>query len=57
MANFKDTVEFTFGDAASYYLISAVLEQFWIFPKVESDLLEEAVLVLLRPMGRNLVCG
>jgi hypothetical protein len=57
MAKCKDTVELTFGDTASYYLISVVLEQFWVFPKVESDLLEEAVLVLLRPMGRDLICG
>jgi hypothetical protein len=57
MAKCKDTVELTLWDAASYYLISAVLEQFRIFPKVESDLLEEAVLVLLRPMGRDLTCG
>jgi hypothetical protein len=57
MAKCKDTVELTLRDAVSYYLISAVLEQFRIFPKVKSDLLEEAVLVLLRPMGRDLTCG
>jgi hypothetical protein len=57
MAKCKDTVELTFWDAASYYLISAVFEQFRVFPKVESDLLEEVVLVLLRAMGRNLICG
>jgi hypothetical protein len=57
MAKCEDTVELTFWDAASYYLISIVLEQFWVFPKVELDLLEEAVLVLLRPMRGNLTCG
>jgi hypothetical protein len=57
MEKCKDTVELTFWDAVSYYLISAVLEQFWVFPKVESDLLEEAIFVLFRPMGRDLIRG
>jgi hypothetical protein len=57
MAKCKDTVELTFWDAASYDLISTVLEQFWVFPKVESDLLEEAIFVLFRPMGRDLIYG
>jgi hypothetical protein len=50
-------MEFTLRNAALDNLISAILEQLWIFPKVESDLLEEAVLALLRPMRRNLTCG
>jgi hypothetical protein len=57
MAKCEDTVELTLRDTASDYLISAILEQLWIFPKVETDLLEEAVLVLLRPMRGNLTCG
>jgi hypothetical protein len=57
MAKCEDIVELTLRDTASDYLISAVLEQLRIFPKVESDLLEEAVLVLLRPMRGNLTCG
>jgi hypothetical protein len=57
MAKCGDTVELTLRDAASDYLVSAVLEQLRIFPKVESDLLEEAVLVLLRPVRGNLTCG
>jgi hypothetical protein len=50
-------MEFTLWDATPDYLVSAVLEQLWIFPKVESDLLEEVVLVLLRPIRRNLTYG
>jgi hypothetical protein len=57
VAKCEDTVEFTLWDTASDYLVSVVLEQLWIFPKVKSDLFEEAVLVLLRPMRRNLTCG
>jgi hypothetical protein len=57
MAKCEDIVKLTLWDAASDYLISAVLEQLQIFPKVESDLLEEGVLVLLRPLGRDLTCG
>jgi hypothetical protein len=57
MAKCEDIVKLTLWDAASDYLISAVLEQLRIFPKVESDLLEEGVLVLLRPLGRDLTCG
>jgi hypothetical protein len=57
MAKCEDTVELTLRDATSDYLVSTVLEQLRIFPKVESDLLEEAVLVLLRPMRGNLACG
>jgi hypothetical protein len=57
MEKCEDTVELTLRDIASDYLVSAVLEQLRIFRKVESDLLEEAVLVLLRPMRGNLTCG
>jgi hypothetical protein len=57
MAKCEDIVELTLRDAASNYLVSTVLEQLRIFPKVESDLLEEVVLVLLRSMRRNLTCG
>jgi hypothetical protein len=57
VAKCEDTVEFILWDATSDYLVSVVLEQFRIFPKVESNLLEEAVLVLLRPMRWNLTCG
>jgi hypothetical protein len=57
MAKCEDIVELTLRDAASNYLVSTVLEQLRIFPKVESNLLEEVVLVLLRPMRRNLTCG
>jgi hypothetical protein len=34
MAKCEDIMKLTLWDAASDYLISAVLEQFWIFPKV-----------------------
>jgi hypothetical protein len=57
MPKCEDIVELTLRDAMSDYLVNAVLEQLRIFPKVESDLLEEAVLVLLRPMRGNLACG
>jgi hypothetical protein len=57
MAKCEDIMELTLWDAASDYLISVVFEQLRIFPKVESDLLEEAVLVLLRLMRGNLTCG
>jgi hypothetical protein len=57
MAKCKDIVELIFWDAASYYLISAVLEQFRVFLEVELDLLEEAIFILFRPMGRDLLCG
>jgi hypothetical protein len=57
MIECENTVEFTLCDAVSDILISVVLEQLLFFPKIESDLLEEEVLVLLRPMGRNLTCG
>jgi hypothetical protein len=57
MIKCENTVEFTLCDAVSDNLISVVLEQLLFFPKIESDLLEEEVLVLLRPMGRNLTCG
>jgi hypothetical protein len=57
MIECENTVEFTLCDAVSDNLISVVLEQLLFFPKIESDLLEEEVLVLLRPMGRNLTCG
>jgi hypothetical protein len=57
MEKCEDIVELTLWDAVSDYLISAVFEQLRIFPKVESDLLQEAVLVLLRPMRGNLNCG
>jgi hypothetical protein len=50
MIKCENTVEFTLCDAVSDNLISVVLEQLLFFPKIESDLLEEEVLVLLRPM-------
>jgi hypothetical protein len=50
-------VEFTLWDIESDYLVNVVLEQLRIFTKVESDLLEETVLVLLRPMKRKLTGG
>jgi hypothetical protein len=57
MAKCEDTVELTLRDTASDYLISAILEQLRIFPKVETKLFEEAVLVLLRLMRGNLTGG
>jgi hypothetical protein len=57
VAKCEDIMEFTLRDVASDYLVSVVLEQLQIFPKVELDLLEEAILVLLRPLRGNLTCG
>jgi hypothetical protein len=54
MTKCENTVEFTLRDAALDNMIIAMLEQLRTFPKIELDLLEEVVLVLLRPMRRNL---
>jgi hypothetical protein len=57
MTKRKDTMNFTLRYTTANNLISTVLEKFRILPKIGSDLLEEMVLSLLRPIRRDLTCS
>jgi hypothetical protein len=57
MAKCKDTINFTLRYTTANNLIITVLEKFKILPKIGSDLLEEMVLSLLRPIRRDLTCS
>jgi hypothetical protein len=57
MAKHKDTMNFTLRYTTTNNLISTVLEKFRILPKIGSDLLEEMVFSLLRPIRRDLTCS
>jgi hypothetical protein len=50
-------MNFTLRHTTTNNLISIVLEKFRILPKIVSDLLEEMVISLLRPIRRDLTCS
>jgi len=57
MAKSKDTMNFTLRYTTANNLISTVLEKFKILPKIGSDLLEEMIISLLRPIRRDHTCS
>jgi hypothetical protein len=57
MAKCKDTMNFTLRYTTANNLINTVLENFRILPKIGLDLLEEMVLILLRPIRKDLTCS
>jgi len=57
MAKHEDTMNFILRYTTANNLISTVLEKFRILPKIGSDMLEEMILSLLRPIRRDLTCS
>jgi hypothetical protein len=57
VAKCEDAINFTLGYTSANDLTSTILKKFRILPKVGSDLLEEMVFSLLRPIIRNFTCS
>jgi hypothetical protein len=51
------SLNFTLRYTAAYDLVSTILKELKILPKIGSNVLEEVVSCLLRPMKRNLTYG